>query len=69
MWDGMEICHLCPKKTQCPYQQSKRIVLNWQSLTQKTMSIPTIKKTMHGIDILDGMEIGHGMEMCDGMEM
>ena len=24
---------------------------------------------MHGIDILDGMEIGHGMEMWDGMEM
>ena len=34
MLDGMEICNLCPKKPQCQYQQSKRIVLNWQSLSQ-----------------------------------
>ena len=39
-------------------------------VTKITMSIPTInKKPMHGIDILDGMEIGHGIEMCDGMEV
>ena len=42
--DGMEICNLCHKKTQCQYQQSKRIVLNWQSLcTKTTMSKPTIQ--------------------------
>ena len=32
-------------------------------VTKNKMSIPTIYKTMHGIDILNGMEIGHGMEM------
>ena len=33
------------------------------------MSIPTIQSAMHGIDILDGMEIEHGMEIVDGMEI
>ena len=52
MLDGMEICNLCHKKPQCQYQQSKRIiVLNWQSLSQKTtMSIPTIQ-THHCIEL------------------
>ena len=36
MWDGMEICNLFDKNTMsiptnC-WQQSQRIVLNWQSL-------------------------------------
>ena len=50
--------------TLCQYQELKRIALNWQSLcTKTTMSIQTIQNTMHGIDILDGMEFGHGMEI------
>ena len=49
---GMEIGNLCVQKTKCQYQQSERIVLNWQSLCAKnTMSIPTIKHTRHGIEI------------------
>ena len=31
-------------------------------VTKNTMSIPTIQNTMHGIDILDGIEIG---SLCD----
>ena len=33
------------------------------------MSIPTIKNTMHCMEMGRGTVIGHGMEMCDGMEM
>ena len=38
---------------------------NVQSLcTKTTMSIPTIQNTMHGIYILDGMEIGQIQTHC-----
>ena len=68
--DGMEICNLCHKRNtmSIPTIQTHCIELAI-FVTKITMSIPTIKNTMHGIDILDDMEIGHGMEMLDGIEM
>ena len=53
MWDGMEVCNLCDKKHNVNTNNPNALYWRGKLCDKNTMSIPTIKKNMHGIDILD----------------